>query len=122
MVQEYVGPCKWVKQCLQLEAARVGLEATNGSSSTDEERSMKVADLNRRQLFAGMAGMIAATSGGKVLTGGAVAADALRLEPALPAGLRESPLRSRHSPGRSRSSSSAIGRPISRRRSAISTT
>ena len=29
---------------------------------------MKVADLNRRQLFAGMAGMIAATSGGKLLT------------------------------------------------------
>src|SRR6478752_4383762 len=86
---EYVGPCKWVKQCLQLEAARVGLEATNGSSSTDEEHSMKVADLNRRQLFAGMAGMIAATSGGKLLTDRAGAADALRLEPALPAGLRE---------------------------------
>ena len=50
---------------------------------------MKVADLNRRQLFAGMAGMIAATSGGKLLTDRAVAADALRLEPALPAGLRE---------------------------------
>ena len=33
--------------------------------------------------------MIAATSGGKLLTDRAGAADALRLEPALPAGLRE---------------------------------